>query len=691
MAGWQVFPVERLVIVQPENPSAVEKQAALELSRGLFQISRKRVPLLRAKQHRPAGRIGLLLGERAAARVGFVRPVLPENTIEISRVSQDFFLFRGTESTGLLDAIYAWLDFLGCRWFHPEVSRFPERQKVALPEGFQYRPSFAYRDALWKIPGEDGDWASRNHLNGFFTGLKEKHGRYWVWEPFTHSLYRMVPPEIYGGKHPDYFAYRHGQGRLLAGAQLCLSHPDVFRIVRDYVMEKMAEPGIRVVAVAQMDCANYCQCPECEKKDRAGKSPAASLLDFVNRLAEETVRFHPDKYVATLAYQYSQTPPAGLKAHPNVIVKLCHMEPGCDFHSLAGCRHNRFYVECLQQWTRICSHVFVWHYVTNFLHNLSFHPNFDALAEDIRFYRENGVWGIFFQGQRETGVSLAELHAYCQARLAWDATKDYFQEVREFCQAYYGQAGEPIMELIEVLHQHVRQGFHGHLYTHPAEGTFTGQQLQRAALLLKEAEAAVRKERPLCERVELVRLWFNYTWLATLSGLTRSGRAFVVKAAPKALTIFYQSCHLMKKHQVTRVQEFPASHQDLREKVGWFLKRRKLPVYTISSGSLKAEVCPELAGLVCTLKRADGKINLLCQPAPWILRYPTMAGLTEGCTADGFGPGFMEPYHLVEKGTNFLVLKADLANQVEVTRAYTLRDTQGCLRRPAVYGSKSSQ
>ncbi|HPP12879.1 MAG TPA: hypothetical protein PKW42_09120, partial [bacterium] len=73
MAGWQVFPVERLVIVQPENPSAVEKQAALELSRGLFQISRKRVPLLRAKQHRPAGRIGLLLGERAAARVGFVR------------------------------------------------------------------------------------------------------------------------------------------------------------------------------------------------------------------------------------------------------------------------------------------------------------------------------------------------------------------------------------------------------------------------------------------------------------------------------------------------------------------------------------------------------------------------------------------------------------------------------------------
>ncbi|MCM8768229.1 MAG: DUF4838 domain-containing protein, partial [Candidatus Omnitrophica bacterium] len=484
---------------------------------------------------------------------------------------------------------------------------------------------------------------------------------------------------------------RPAQGHLISGGQLCLSHPDVFRLVRDYVLEKMAEPEIRVVAVAQMDCGNYCRCPECEKKDKAGKSPAASLLDFVNRVAEQTVKFYPMKYVATLAYQYSQIPPVGLRAHKNVIVKLCHMQPSCDFHSLTSCPSNRFYLECLQQWTEICQRVFVWHYATNFLHNLAFHPNFDALNEDIRFYQKAGVWGIFFQGQRQTGVSFGELHAYCQANLAWDTTNDYFQLAREFAQAYYGQAGEAIMGLIDTFHQKVRAGFHGHLFTHPAEGTFSLKLLKKAEQFLKEAEEAVRKEPVLRQRVEMVRLWFDYTWLAALSGLVKQAGSFVVKVAPKAPAVFRKTVQLLKKHQVTHLQEFPASHQDLREKVGWAVKSRKMPVYTLCSGTLQAEIVPELAGMVLALKKKDRKINLLCPPATWILRYPTMGGLTEGCTKDDFGPGFSEAYRLVRRGKNFLVLEARLSNQVVVKRKFVIENEPACLFIQNVYTNRAEK
>ncbi len=678
--------VGRLAVVKGE--SLVEDFAARKLQQALSEISGRKIPLLVSTQKVPATTIRLLVGH--PRQENYKLPEIPEGTIEIRRLNKNTFLFRGSQPAGTLDAVYQWLDLLGCRWFHPEVQVFPRLTRVEIPEMFSYQPSFAYRDALWKEP-LDGDWASRNHLNGFFTGLKKKHGRWWDWEPFTHSFYQIVPPSVYGEKHPEYFSYRHGQGHLLEGAQLCLSHPDVFRLALDFVLKKMAAPNIRVVAVAQMDCGNYCQCPECEKRDKSGKSPAASILHFVNRLAEESSRFYPDKYVATLAYQYSQLPPVSRKAHPNVIVVLCHMEPSCDFHPLNCCPHNRFYVECLQKWTEICPHVYVWHYVTNFLHNLSFHPNLEALKEDINFYQRSGVWGIFFQGQRQKGVSFSELHAFCQARLSWDARKDYFQEAADFCRAYYGAAGEAIIQLIKTIHENVQQGFHGHLYTHPAEGIFSRKQLKKAEFFLKEAEEAGKKDPQVKLRVELVRLWFNYTWLSSIPPVERKGNSLSIQAAPEARAFYLQIKRLMKKHQITHVQEFPASHQSLEEKIGWSLKTRKLKIYRLTGASLIVEIVPELAAMVCTMKKPATSFNPCCQVAPWILRYPTMGGLTEGCTEDSFGAGFMEPYQVLEEGRKHLTVKVELANQVTGVRSFILEEKEPVLKIKSLYTNHSAK
>lgn len=678
--------IRRLAVVK--GRSLVEDFAARQLQQALSEISGRKIPLLLSSQKVPAATIRLLVG--LPRQENYNLPEIPEGTIEIRRLDSNTFLFRGSQPAGTLDAVYQWLDSLGCRWFHPEVKSFPGLTKVQIPEMFSYRPSFAYRDALWKAP-LDGDWASRNHLNGFFTGLKKKHGRCWDWEPFAHSFYQIVPPKVYGRQHPEYFSYRHGQGRLLEGAQLCLSHPDVFRLALDFVLKKMAAPNIRVVAVAQMDCGNYCQCPECEKRDKQGKSPAASILHFVNRLAEESSRFYPDKYVATLAYQYSQIPPVSMKAHPNVIVVLCHMEPSCDFHPLNSCPHNRFYVECLQKWTEICPHVYVWHYVTNFLHNLAFHPNFDALQEDINFYQRSGVWGIFFQGQRQTGVSLAELHAFCQARLSWDARKDYLKEAEDFCRAYYGPAGEPIIQLIKTLQETVRQGFHGHLYTHPAEGTFSRKQLRKAEVFLKEAEESGKKDPLVRSRVEPVRLWFNYTWLSCLHHVDRNQNYFSIQAAPDARAFYLTVKHLTKKYRITHVQEFPASHQSLKEKIGWSVKTRKLKIYKLAGPSLIVEIVPGLAAMVCTLKKPGTSLNLCCQVAPWILRYPTMGGLTEGCTEDSFGAGFMESYQVQAAGKKYLSVKVKLSHQITGYRTFTLMEGEPALKIRSVYTNHSTR
>jgi len=89
--------------------------------------------------------------------------------------------------------------------------------------------------------------------------------------------------------------------------QRCLSNPDLMKLAIDRVRQWLKEhPEATIIDISQNDTGNWCQCPQCKALDDAEGSPSASILKFVNTIAEALEGDYPQIRFETLAYQYSR-------------------------------------------------------------------------------------------------------------------------------------------------------------------------------------------------------------------------------------------------------------------------------------------------------------------------------------------------------------------------------------------------
>jgi hypothetical protein len=146
----------------------------------------------------------------------------------------------------------------------------------------------------------DANFASRHRLNGQHYKLEEKHGgRFAIYFPFVHSFDMIIPPELFA-EHPDYFPMIDGK-RVGGYVQRCLSNPEVVKLAKARVRQWIKEhPETTIISVSQNDTMKWCQCPDCKALDDAEGTPCASLLRFVNSIAQDIEQDHPTVRIDTL-------------------------------------------------------------------------------------------------------------------------------------------------------------------------------------------------------------------------------------------------------------------------------------------------------------------------------------------------------------------------------------------------------
>jgi len=426
--------------------------------------------------------------------------------VDFSKLGTDGFVLRtegrrvvvvGGRPRGTLYAVYALLeDKLRVRWFTPELEVVPKLGRVQLPKLDETLvPALEYREVFWTEMMRDPDFAARHRLNGHHYPLTEKHGgRVAVYFPFVHSLDALVPRDLYQ-EHPDYFPLIDGK-RKDGYVQRCLSNPDVLRIATDRVRQWLKEhPETTIISVSQNDTFNFCQCENCKALDDAEGSPAASLIRFVNAVAENIERDHPNVRIDTLAYQYSRRPPKTIRPRHNVIVRLCSIEC-CFAHPLETCSspENQRFRDDLIAWQPVAPLLYVWDYTPNFAHYQQPFPNLDSLQPNVQFFIKHGVKGLFEQGNYSAGGNgeMGPLRAYVLAKLLWNPKTDVQKHIAEFIDAYFGHysgAGGKIMDYLEVLHQQVAgKDVHAHIFDPPTAPYLAEDFLRRAEQILDEAE-----------------------------------------------------------------------------------------------------------------------------------------------------------------------------------------------------------
>lgn len=403
---------------------------------------------------------------------------------------------EGGRQRGTLYGAYALLEKLGCRWYAQNCTVVRPAASLTLPALDEVQqPAFEYRE-IFITEACGKDWAARNRLNGNFTELDASTGGKVVYYPFGHSFYKLVPPEKYYALHPEYYSLTGGQRRA-TNAQLCLTNPDVLQIAIGQVLRWAEEhPDANVFSVAQNDEDAWCECPACSRIEQEEGAHSGPILHFVNAIAAAVSRKYPDKWIDTFAYRYSERPPAKVKAHPNVRVRLAPIG-ACEAHPYAQCPQNRIVMEHLRGWARVTNKIYVWHYITDFNGYLAPFPNLDELGSDLAMYRRHNVAGLFLQGARSKGGGgeLAELRSWMLARLLWDPQRDPQALIREFLGAWYGAAAPAMQQYLDLEHREVRLPPQGlgksmFLYRGPA---FSPAFRPQAGRLFDSMDAATRQ------------------------------------------------------------------------------------------------------------------------------------------------------------------------------------------------------
>jgi hypothetical protein len=437
----------------------------------------------------------------------------------ILRTSGKRLVIAGGRPRGTLFGVYHFLQTrLGCRWFAADCEVVPQHEGILIePMDETVVPRLEYRECFY-TEAFDGDYAARLFCNSHHAGLEKRHGGKISYFPFVHTFYRLVAPEEYFEEHPEYFAEVDGE-RKASRAQLCLSNPEVLRIAIERVRSWIeAHPEASIISVSQNDCHGYCTCPECRALDDEEGSPSASIIRFVNRIAEAIEQDHPDVAIDTLAYQYSRRAPKTLTPRHNVIVRLCSIE--CDFaHPLETGSHPESvsFRQDILDWSRLTDRLYVWDYVTDFRHYLLPFPNLEVLGPNIRFFVENGVRGIFEEGNYAIGGGgeLADLRAYLIGRLLWEPEQDTQPLIDEFTEAYYGKAAPYIQAYLTLLQGQVERYPQAHMtiWTNPDHDYYDNDFCREALDLMEAAEAAAESD-VIRMRVRKVKLGVLYVLLA---------------------------------------------------------------------------------------------------------------------------------------------------------------------------------
>ncbi len=368
---------------------------------------------------------------------------------------------EGSDVRGVLYGVYELLErYGGCRWYASWHTVVPARDAFSVPDDLDdaQAPAFLCRDVHWWDYFK-GDFAARNRVNGGLNRQQARHGgntwRFGGGLGNCHTFERLLPPEKYFDEHPEYYSMVKGK-RLKERTQLCLTNPDVLRLVTSNVLARIRkDPGAKFYGVSQNDWRNWCECPACKAVDDEEGSHAGTGVRFVNAIAEAVEKEFPDKIIETLAYQYTRRAPRKTKLRHNVIPCLCSIE--CDFSrplATSPCPDNVSFLKDVEDWNRQTDFLYVWDYVTDFRCYPHPFPNVYVLQENVKFFRDHGVKMLFEQGACQgRHAGFAELKGWLLAKWMWNPDLPAEPLIADFFNGYYGKAAPIVRAVFDEAHR----------------------------------------------------------------------------------------------------------------------------------------------------------------------------------------------------------------------------------------------
>ena len=654
-------------IVLSKDASPSEKHGANELQLFLAEMTGARLPIVTETAASKSAPV-IAIGAGAYTRLHGITP--PKGESYILRTAGKQLLIAGGRERGSLYGVYGLLDKLGCRWFTRDISRIPKRDPLTIDAlNLTESPGFEYREPFF-AEARERNWAVRNRANGATQDLDASVGGRVSYFPFVHSFEALMPVAEYFKDHPEYYSLIEGKRRN-ERTQLCLTNPDVLRIsvakVRQWIKEN---PEAKIISVSQNDWTGWCECDNCLRVEREeGGVHSGPILRFVNAVAAEIEKTNPDKLIDTLAYWYTEDPPAKTRPRPNVRIRLCPIG-ACEAHPYEKCERNAYFMKHLRDWSKITNQLYIWHYNTDFAGYLLPFPDYDELAADIPMYKRYGVVGIFLEGSTNShgGAEDAEMRTYMMTRLLWNPATDVNRDIDEYLDAVYGPAARTMRAYHELRHKSVRAGQHIYIFQHSLAPSITEELLTDGARLLDQAELQATTE-PAKKRIQHYRLTLDYTKAARARQFRVNDGEYVPAALDRAKELFSSVVARTRAFGIPEFREGTPLDAQVADVESHLRPYRAL---TIENADLRADIVPELTGRVVTIIDKRTGRNLLRLPDPSEKLYPDLAGIALTVYPNYYLQPYNTTWKAVSNSANEVVIEGATDNGLRIRRVIRL-------------------
>lgn len=353
---------------------------------------------------------------------------------------------------GSFNAVCGFLRTLGVRWYMPgELGEVvPSQSTLAVPDlNETVRPDYPTR--LWLISNFGGAlsetilWEKRIGMTSSIETLGAGM--------LAHGMRNVQGHPEMQAKHPEYYALYGGERdtHFRGTGHACFTSAGLLKEAVDYARAFFDIYDQPTLQLSPQDGMRQCQCETCW-----GMPMSDYVFGFLDRVAREVYKTHPDRIILGAAYSSYRLPPASIdRFSPNVAVSVNNVGRP----AFTNPERWEAYQKLVADWQSKLAPGHLLRVENNLYANSRkgpvrwpvIHPH--QFAKDLRAMKgiSMGERNEIPRGKNQvfTAPGSNHLNLYVNARFLWDADQDIEALLDEYYQRFYGPAAEQMKAAFE--------------------------------------------------------------------------------------------------------------------------------------------------------------------------------------------------------------------------------------------------
>ena len=281
----------------------------------------------------------------------------------------------------------------------------------------------------------------------------------------SHSSFRMIPPEEYKTKHPEWYSSDGLQLCYTAGGNEA-SYQEQINVAASMIIGKLKQDLVHeCISMAQQDYNVWCGCDACRALKLRYGSNAASAIFWTNDIADIVQAWidenQPGRQITFNMIVYHQTEAApvvinskgeyvpvddSVILHDNVAANIAPITG--DFVSSINDSSNAAMKKTFESWQCLADSFGAWLYDISYGDKNAYLP-YDTWGNSpdiLRFLKNMGTYLVFPEaaiGQKQQ-TNFDALKQYLWTKLMWDVNLDQTELINHYMENVYREAA-PVM------------------------------------------------------------------------------------------------------------------------------------------------------------------------------------------------------------------------------------------------------